>query len=284
MDLRTAQVPFARPGFATAVSVALGTMVFGAACAAVPSIMWLEDAVEMVRECPWGPEVLAATTAAWTVVILTLVQRANSRLGTALRVVLGGMVAGVLNAGTSCGLIVLVETGRLGDALSSCILACLPGLVWGAPVGLAFGLAFTPLTLAVKSPPTSLEGADLLFLSSGAWLFSVCAFCWSTAPWGTGHNVVGWLLGIGAVVGSLLAAAAAGRLVVRRVWLSRVCSGRDPRWTVIPLERVPVGDLMRTMGGGRPANAMLIRRPREGMGEAYRHSLRAEPLALVRSN
>jgi len=205
-------------------------------------------------------ELVALTTAGLSFLVVLRASGRGSGWAAVGSTVGFSIFAGGLNAGLACQFRALSEGHA--NLLAPFMLGSLLGIVFSAPLALAFAVAFAPLAaLAGRARrAASHEATDLLLGYAGG----AVAFC--------GALRIAWQLdSVGVVpvaLGTLVAIFGFRRAKVRRDWILAVQAGSIPGFSIEFCDEAPSADLPCLIGNASSAVAALIRDP--GPGAHYR--------------
>ncbi|HTN92236.1 MAG TPA: hypothetical protein VL242_51550 [Sorangium sp.] len=285
MNPSTPPVPWSPPTWLTPDRIVLAAVVPFAAAAALPAVWWIPRARGAIEGKTGAVAVMATSTALLSVALIRYALRATTHRGAWLRCVLGGALAGVLNAGLSLAGIGVVCDGQVGGFFVGFCLGIFLGGVYGAPLGLGFGAWYAVLAgSAVRARlDPSHDGPDRVLTTAGLWLLLGGA-CARLAWWGAPVALSPWGL---VAVGLGLTLLGAARRCARLAWLARVAAGVDPRWQVDARRSDDVrrsdeeaeGLLPLVRPGGRPQDGVLLYRAHGH--DRYRSASPSEPAALT---
>jgi hypothetical protein len=223
--------------------------------------------------------VMMGTTAGLSVLLVWLALRARSVANGVLWCALGGIAAGVLNAGVALGGIELVRRGDPGALIGGFFLGTLFGGIYGGPLGLLFGTGYSVVAgsaLRARLDPSH-DGPDTVLLTAGSWLALGGALL-AQVPGAVPHVLSPvWLIAGGAAI----AGVAAARRWARWRWLDRVAAGRDHAWRIEPRrgvgEEAGLVPVLRAFGPS-PEGVVTRCAPTK---DPYRSAMVAAPVALA---
>jgi hypothetical protein len=274
-------LPVSTPAWLTPHRIALFAITAVAASAALPAVWWIRLARSEIGENPNTARTVAAITAILSLLLARRALRAESATRAVLVVVLGGILAGVLNAGLSCGAVQLVTYGDPGGAFVNFLAGLVFGGFAGGPLGLGFGVAFAIVVASASRAHLnpSHDGADRVLLTAGIWLIFAGAALGPIAE-GTPTPVppialIG--LGVPAVVASIY------RLQARKRWLSQVARGLLPEYRIeAPPEDAEIPRHLIPIVRSKPSKskAILLYLFRD-CASPYRDPASSVPLALA---
>jgi hypothetical protein len=209
------------------VAVGVVTVMGAAAAAQVLAALDLRELREQV-----GVRGTVAVVTAVTALLSALVGRSALRARTLraahVRLIVGAALGGVVDVLASYGLIVVLGPAPVTAPSAFDVAVVVLGL--GAPLGAAFGVAFSPVIAAAvharRAP--SLDGIDRVLFAAGA---SIAVGATARALGGS-PPAVGWEGA--AVAGALTAAFAGARLLARVRFLQRAREGTEPGFHVVP--------------------------------------------------
>jgi len=185
-----------------------------------------------------GPTVVALTwsTALLAFVVAHFATRAATAVQAAWICVTRSIVLGALN----CGLTLFIAELAQGDVLGGLMLGVVgsfAGLLYGAPAGFAFGLAFiAPTVMAVESRNVGSHAAtERTLVGVGAWLMVVSG----ASLFVVGSSLSGLVAGIILVAGTVAQLYGGARMLRRHLWLREIGRGESRDWAVAPRAEHP---------------------------------------------
>ena len=271
----------------------------------MPSIEWIGPARQAIDGASTARLAVALSTGLLTLALASLATKARSTESAMAWCILGGPIAGIVDAGVSLGAVLFLKSGDPGEALGGLVLGHLVGGFFGAPLGLLYGLALAllvrPAVIARDRP--SHDALDRTAAIAGAWLFAVGAASLLLAEGladreraaATVTETGGGVLSAGGLPVLAVAAGAAGdgrvprpraraRPRARRRCEAEVRRGARAGWVVV--DRAAAGEcrglLPLRRASDAPCAGVLARCAPAGE-TAYRSARRIEPVALIAS-
>lgn len=278
--MNPAPLPYSAPAWLTPRRVVFAAVVLFALAAALPSVWWINEARHEIGPGRRAQAAMACSTALLSLVVVWGALRARKPGGTALWCLIGGPIAGVLNAGLSLAGVTLVVHGDPGRAVAGFVMGCFFGSFYGGPLGFVYGGAYLLVVrraLQVLRSPSH-DGIDRVLGAVGVWLVATAAVVQVLATPSPAVISPAAL----AAVGLTVAAFAGARMVARQRWLARVAEGRAPGWEIAArVDGREERGLLPVVRAGElelPEGVLLRVGP---PGDPYRHAPAVTPVALV---
>lgn len=277
--MNPAPLPYSAPAWLTPRRVVFAAVVLFALAAALPSVWWINEARHEIGPGRRAQAAMACSTALLSLVVVWGALRARKPGGTALWCLIGGPVAGVLNAGLSLAGVTLVVHGDPGRAIAGFVMGCFFGSFYGAPLGFVYGGAYLLVVrraLQVMRSPSH-DGVDRVLVVVGVWLAITAAAVHVLAMPSPAVISPAALFAVGATV----AAFAGVRMGARQRWLARVAAGRAPGWEIAARVDGEERGLLPVVRAGElelPEGVLLRVGP---PGDPYRRAPALTPVALV---
>lgn len=282
MTHRTApRLPYSSPAWLTPSRIAIASIAAFAASAALPAIWWIRHARGEIGNDTDAIRAVAAVTSILSLLLALRALRAESVSKAVLWSIAGGILAGVLNAGISCGVVHFIHHRDPDGAFANLLAGLFFGGFYGGPLGILFGLAHSiVIASASRAHHTpSHDGPDRTLLTAGLWLtlagLGLRALI-DAAPTPVPPELL-------IALGVPSAALAIARIQARKRWLAKITRGLIPAFRIeelpdpsaIPAHLIP---LFRSKQSKSKAILSYLLPER---GSPYRDLAPSIPLALT---